>query len=94
VRPEDLQPVDAGTNGGGLRFDALVDTVESTGADLYAHARIDGELAGAERLDAVATEAAGAGGCMSRRFQSAARIERVSPWGGGRHARRPLTAEA
>jgi multiple sugar transport system ATP-binding protein len=59
VRPEDLEPVGAGTNGGGLRFAGLVDTVESTGADLYAHARIDGELAGTERLDAVATEAAG-----------------------------------
>jgi multiple sugar transport system ATP-binding protein len=43
LRPEDLEPVDVGTNGRGLRFDALVNTVESTGADLYAHVRIQGQ---------------------------------------------------
>jgi multiple sugar transport system ATP-binding protein len=42
LRPEDLEPADAGSNGSGLRFDALVETVESTGADLYAHARVEG----------------------------------------------------
>jgi hypothetical protein len=48
VRPEDIERVGAGTDGRGLRFDARVDTVESTGADLYAHTRIDGGLANAE----------------------------------------------
>jgi multiple sugar transport system ATP-binding protein len=43
LRPEDLEPVDVGSNGCGLRFDALVETVESTGADLYAHARVQGQ---------------------------------------------------
>lgn len=44
-------------NGGGLRFDALVDTVESTGADLYAHARIEGGPADSGRIDELATDA-------------------------------------
>ena len=66
LRPEDLQPVGAGTNGGGLRFDALVDTVESTGADLYAHARIDGHQADSKRLDDLATDAAGAAPSRAR----------------------------
>jgi multiple sugar transport system ATP-binding protein len=51
VRPEDLEPVDAGTNGAGLRFDALVDSVESTGADLYVHARVQGGMADSEHIE-------------------------------------------
>jgi multiple sugar transport system ATP-binding protein len=43
LRPEDLEPAAAGSNGGGLAFDTLVDTVESTGADLYAHAHVEGQ---------------------------------------------------
>ena len=50
LRPEDLEPVTPGGNGNGLRFDALVDAVESTGADLYAHARIEGGLAAVDEM--------------------------------------------
>ncbi len=50
VRPEDIQPV--GDSGQGLRFEARIDAVESTGADLYAHARIgDGAPRIVARLD-------------------------------------------
>jgi multiple sugar transport system ATP-binding protein len=55
IRPEDLEPVGAGTDGGGLRFDALVDTVESTGADVYAHARLQG-LADSEHLERLVSD--------------------------------------
>jgi multiple sugar transport system ATP-binding protein len=94
VRPEDLEPVGAGTNGGGLRFDALVDTVESTGADLYAHVRIDGELAGPDCVDAVATEAAGTAPSRARdgARRIVARLDRTT--GARPGARMTLGAES
>ena len=48
VRPEDLEPVGAGL--GGLRFDADIEAVESTGSDLYAHARPSRAEDGAPRI--------------------------------------------
>src|SRR5215470_1764504 len=52
LRPEDIHPAGPGV-GEGLRFDVLVDTVESTGADLYAHARIEGDIGADPHLDAL-----------------------------------------
>ena len=43
-----------------MRFEALVDTVESTGADLYAHARIEGGSVEDERIEALVGDAEGA----------------------------------
>ena len=57
LRPEDLQL--AGENGDGLRFAAAVDTVESTGADLYAHAHVEGGLMDTARLDDLRPDDAG-----------------------------------
>ena len=51
LRPEDIHPSAPGA--GGLSFDVLVDTVESTGADLYVHARIEGGLGADRHLDAL-----------------------------------------
>jgi multiple sugar transport system ATP-binding protein len=93
VRPEDLHPVNGDTDGGGLRFDALVDTVESTGADLFAHARVEGAMADSKRLDEDATEDAGASPSRARdgtrRF-----VARLDPTTGVRPgARMTLRAE-
>jgi multiple sugar transport system ATP-binding protein len=66
VRPEDLEPVSAGAAGRGMRFDAVVDTVESTGADVYAHARIQGGLADSELLETLVSEDAGAARSRAR----------------------------
>ena len=51
MRPEDLEPAGPGADGDRLAFDVLVDTVESTGADLYAHARIEGGPDDSGKLD-------------------------------------------
>jgi multiple sugar transport system ATP-binding protein len=51
LRPEDIHPVAPGS--GVLSFDVVVDSVESTGADLYAHARIEGGLGADQHLDAL-----------------------------------------
>jgi multiple sugar transport system ATP-binding protein len=83
VRPEDLEPADAAGNGTGLRFDALVDSVESTGADLYVHARIQGGLADSEHLERLVD---GDGGAVrSRASDGAARlVARLDPVTGAR----------
>jgi multiple sugar transport system ATP-binding protein len=51
LRPEDLEPVAPGADGTGLRFPVVVDTVESTGADVYAHVRVDGRQDDTGHLD-------------------------------------------
>src|SRR3954470_15315294 len=66
LRPEDLEPVSAGAAGGGMRFDAVVDTIESTGADVYAHARIQGGLADSELLESLESDDAGAARSRAR----------------------------
>jgi len=83
VRPEDLEPVDATRSGAGLRFDALVDSVESTGADLYVHARIEGGLADSEHLEHLVD---GDGGAIrSRASDGAPRlVARLDPATGAR----------
>jgi multiple sugar transport system ATP-binding protein len=82
LRPEDLEPVSAGADGGGLRFDALVDTVESTGADLYAHARIEGGPADSKRFDDLAADGAAS---PSRARDGARRlVARLDPSTGSR----------
>ena len=83
VRPEDLEAVDATGNGAGLRFDALVDSVESTGADLYVHARVQGGLADSDHLEALVD---GDGGAVrSRARDGAARlVARLDPATGAR----------
>jgi multiple sugar transport system ATP-binding protein len=65
LRPEDLEPAD-GSDGDAVRFAAVVETVESTGADLYAHARIEGGLADSTRLDELVSENAESGPSRSR----------------------------
>jgi multiple sugar transport system ATP-binding protein len=64
LRPEDIHPVAPGT--GGLRFGALVDTVESTGADLYAHARIDGGAGEDGHIEALVGDVEGAAPSRAR----------------------------
>jgi len=49
-----------------VRFEALVDTVESTGADLYAHARIEGGSVEDERIEALVGDAEGAAPSRAR----------------------------
>ena len=92
VRPEDLEVVDANGNGEGLRFDAQVDSVESTGADLYVHARVQGGLADSEHLEALVD---GDGGAVrSRARDGAARlVARLDPATGARSGGR-LTLRA
>jgi multiple sugar transport system ATP-binding protein len=51
VRPEDLELAGSDAAADGLRFDVVVDTVESTGADLYVHARVEGGLADSKHLE-------------------------------------------
>jgi len=78
VRPEDLEAVEPAGNGAGLRFDALVDTVESTGADLYVHARVQGGLADSDHVERLVD---GDGGAVrSRARDGAARlVARLEP---------------
>jgi multiple sugar transport system ATP-binding protein len=77
LRPEDIHPVAAGV-AGGLHFEVLVDTVESTGADLYAHARIDGGIGDDPHLDALVADSEGA--APSRAHDGAARlVARLDP---------------
>ena len=71
LRPEDIHPVATGTSDG-LHFDAVVDTVESTGADLYAHARIDGGTGDEARIETLVGDVEGA--APSRARDGAARI--------------------
>jgi multiple sugar transport system ATP-binding protein len=74
LRPEDVEPLVDGGEGDGLRFDAVVDTVESTGADLYAHTRIQGALADSVHIDAEA------GAARSRALDGAPRlVARLAP---------------
>jgi multiple sugar transport system ATP-binding protein len=54
LRPEDLQP--AGEDGDGVRFAVVVETVESTGADLYVHARVEGGIADSTLLEHLVPE--------------------------------------
>jgi ABC-type sugar transport system ATPase subunit len=83
VRPEDLEPADAAGNGAGLRFDALVDSVESTGADLYVHARVQGGLGDPEHLEARVDRNEGA--VRSRASEGAPRlVARLDPMTGAR----------
>jgi multiple sugar transport system ATP-binding protein len=65
LRPEDLNPVAPGL-AGGLRFEVVVDTVESTGADLYAHARIDADVRDDPHLDALVADSEGAAPSRAR----------------------------
>jgi multiple sugar transport system ATP-binding protein len=65
LRPEDIHPVGPGV-AGGLRFEVLVDTVESTGADLYAHARIEGGVGVDPHLDALVADSDGAAPSRAR----------------------------
>lgn len=51
VRPEDLELAGSDAAGDELRFDVVVDTVESTGADLYVHARVEGALVDSEHVE-------------------------------------------
>jgi multiple sugar transport system ATP-binding protein len=83
VRPEALEPAGATANGSGLRFDAFVDSVESTGADLYVHARVQGGLADSDHLEAMVD---GDGGAVrSRARDGAARlVARLDPATGAR----------
>jgi multiple sugar transport system ATP-binding protein len=83
LRPEDLEPVDPAANGGGLRVDALVDSIESTGADVYAHAHVRGGLADSKHIeDLVSGEADAA---RSRARDGAPRlVARLSPETGAR----------
>jgi multiple sugar transport system ATP-binding protein len=77
LRPEDIHPVAPGA-AGGLRFEVLVDTVESTGADLYAHARIEGGIGDDPHLDALVADSEGA--APSRAHDGAARlVARLDP---------------
>jgi multiple sugar transport system ATP-binding protein len=83
VRPEDLEPADAAGNGAGLRFDALVDSVESTGADVYVHARVQGGLGDPEHLEALVDGNEGA--VPSRASDGAPRlVARLDPMTGAR----------
>jgi len=76
LRPEDIHPVAPGA--GGLQFEALVDTVESTGADLYVHARIEGASVDDERIEALVGDAEGV--APSRAADGAARlVARLDP---------------
>jgi len=92
VRPEDLEAVDAAGNGDGLRFDAHVDSVESTGADLYVHARVQGGLADSEHLEALVD---GDGGAVRSRARDGAPrlVARLDPATGARSGGR-LTLRA
>jgi multiple sugar transport system ATP-binding protein len=77
LRPEDIHPVAPGT-AGGLRVDVLVDSVESTGADLYTHARIDGGFGDHAHLEALVADSEHA--AHSRRPDGAARlVARLDP---------------
>jgi len=77
MRPEHIHPVAPGA-AAALRFEVLVDTVESTGADLYAHARIDGGIGDDPRLDALVADSEGA--APSRAHDGTARlVARLNP---------------
>jgi multiple sugar transport system ATP-binding protein len=65
LRPEDIHPVTSEA-ARGLRFQVLVDTVESTGADLFAHARIEGGAGDDPHLDALVGDAEGAAPSRAR----------------------------
>jgi multiple sugar transport system ATP-binding protein len=87
-RPEDMHPVSDALDSDGVRFDAMIDTVESTGADVYAHARTDGPGHSAS-LDELAGEAAGA--ARSRARDGASRIvARLDPASGARAGSRMM----
>jgi multiple sugar transport system ATP-binding protein len=78
LRPEDIEPTPDGGEGDGLRFDAVVDTVESTGADLYAHTRTQGGLADSVHVDTLVSGEAGA--ARSRALDGAPRlVARLAP---------------
>jgi multiple sugar transport system ATP-binding protein len=79
LRPEDLEPILNGGEGDGLRFDAVIDTVESTGADLYAHTRTQGGgLADSVHIDALVSGEANA--ARSRALDGAPRlVARLAP---------------
>jgi multiple sugar transport system ATP-binding protein len=83
VRPEDLEPAGSDTNADGLRFEAVVDTVESTGADLYAHVRVEGGPADSDRLESLIPDDADA--APSRARDGAPRlVARLDPATGAR----------
>jgi multiple sugar transport system ATP-binding protein len=82
LRPEDMHPVSEELDSDGVRFDAMIDTVESTGADVYAHVRTDGPDRSAS-LAELAGEAAGP--ARSRARDGTSRIvARLDPASGAR----------
>jgi multiple sugar transport system ATP-binding protein len=93
VRPEDLEPAGSDPTGDELRFDVVVDAVESTGADLYVHARVEGMLADSEHLEDLVSDEDTA---PSRAADGTPRlVARLSPSTGARPgARITLRADA
>jgi multiple sugar transport system ATP-binding protein len=53
LRPEDLKPLAPDASEDALRLPLAVDTVESTGADLYVHTRVDGARDDDSTLDRI-----------------------------------------
>ena len=92
LRPEDLEPAGEDGDGDGVRFAAVVDTVESTGADLYAHARIEGGVRDQARLDELVPEDAESGPSRSREGELRI-VARLDPATGARPGTR-LTLRA
>jgi multiple sugar transport system ATP-binding protein len=76
LRPEDIHPV--APDADGLRLDVVVDTVESTGADLFAHARVEGGSGDDARIAALVGDVEGA--APSRTPEGEARlVARLEP---------------
>jgi multiple sugar transport system ATP-binding protein len=92
LRPEDLEPAGEEGDGDGVRFDVVVETVESTGADLYAHARIEGEVGDQARLEELVPEDAESGPSRSREGELRI-VARLDPATGARSGTR-LTLHA
>jgi multiple sugar transport system ATP-binding protein len=82
LRPEDFRPVPDAPDGDVVRIEATIDTIESTGADVYVHARPDAS-ADSAALDELVDEAGGP--LRSRARDGTSRlVARLSPTSGAR----------
>jgi multiple sugar transport system ATP-binding protein len=87
LRPEDLEPLAPDAGEAALRLPVVVDTVESTGADLYVHARVDGAHQDNGALDRLLTDDADTARSRARDGTSrvVARLDPASGATAGRH---------
>jgi multiple sugar transport system ATP-binding protein len=87
LRPEDLDPVAPDAGADALRLPVVVDTVESTGADVYVHARVDGAPANDGALERILADDGDTARSRARDGTSriVARLDPASGAAAGRH---------